>query len=203
MPNHRLLAIALASALTGLSACGSSTETTATTTTTAAATTEVETDDLDDETDETDDSSGLDAHEHGSAEMTVAWIDNDVVIDLTSPTDNVFGFEYEPETDEDIAIATEQTNALTAEGTITINDEASCALAEPVSTEVTYEGSHAEIVASWMFTCENPDDITLVDATELFSMFPNFVDIDAEWISATDQSSAELSPEAPTLALKS
>ncbi len=215
MPKNRLLAITFAFALTALSACGADTDTeaaveeattteAATAPTTAAPTTTVEEDDdHDDDDDDHDDASGLGAHEHGTAEMTVAWIDGDVAIDVISPLFNIFGFEYEPETDEDIALAEERTSQLTADGTLTISDEAGRTLTEPVATEIERDGSHSEIVASWSFTCENPDEITTVDATELFASFPNFEDIDAQWISATDQSSAELSPDSPTLALES
>lgn len=134
----------------------------------------------DDDHDDHDSSGGLGAHEHGTAEMTVAWIDGDVVIELISPTYNVFGFEYEPETAEDIALAADQTEALSAAGTIAINDEASCALTEPVNTKVEQESTHSEITASWLFTCANPDEISLVDATTLFAAFPNFEDVDVQ-----------------------
>jgi len=164
-------------------------------------------DDDDDHSDEDEDhddhSSGLGAHEHGTAEMTVAWIEGDVAIELISPTFNVFGFEYEPETAEDIALAAQQTEVLTASDTLTINDEADCTLTEPVSTTTDQDGTHSEITASWLFTCANPDEISLVDATGLFAVFPNFEDVDVQWVSASSQSSAELSPRAPSLTLES
>ncbi len=134
--------------------------------------------------------------------MSVAWIGADVAIDLISPTFNVFGFEYEPSTDEDIAIEADQTEALTAAGVVSINDEAGCALSEPVGTEIERDGSHAEITVSWSFVCDDPDAVTEVDVSELFSEFPAFEDIDVEWISESEQSSAELSPSATTLTLR-
>ena len=113
-------------------------------------------DDDDDDHDHDEGSSGLGAHEHGTAEMSVASIGADVAIDLISPTFNVFGFEYEPSTDEDIAIEADRTEALTAPGVVSINDGAGCALSDPVGTEIERDGSHAEITVSWSFVSTTP-----------------------------------------------
>lgn len=161
----------------GVSACGSDPDTAVVEpeadTTTTVEDDAAEEDDHDDEPD--DDESGLGAHEHGIAEMSVAWIGTEVAIDLISPTINVFGFEYEAE----------------------------CALTSPATTELEYEGSHAEITVSWVFECANPDAIEQIDFTALFTEFPGFEDIDAQWLSDADQSAAELTPESPTLQLTS
>ncbi len=157
----------------------------------------------DEDHDDHDDDGGLGAHEHGSAELSVAWIDSDIVIDLVSPNQNVFGFEYEPETDEDIATEKERSETLMAEGIITVNAEANCSLSEPASLAVERDGNHSEVTVSWTFTCDSPDDIEELDLSGLFAEFPGFEDIDAEWVSATSQSSAELSPSEPTLTLES
>jgi hypothetical protein len=162
----------------------------------------------DDEHDEHDDdehddegSSGLGAHEHGTAEMTIAWFDDEVAIDLISPTFNVFGFEYEPVSDEDLAIEADRLTALTASGVIALNNEAGCSLAGPVATEVDRDGSHSEITVSWVFECENADDVSQVDAAGLFAEFPNFEDVDVQWVSESEQSAAELSPSATSFML--
>ena len=125
-----------------------------------------------------------------------------MAIDLISPTFNVFGFEYEPTTSEDLAIETDRTEAISAASIITINDEAGCTLVDPVETEVERDGSHSEITVSWLFVCDAPDQVEELDATQLFAEFPNFKDVDAQWISASDQSAAELSPSATTLPLR-
>ena len=92
--------------------------------------------------------------------------------------------------------------ALTASGLISINDEAGCTLSDPVGTEIEREGSHAEITVSSSFVCDDPDEVTEVDVSELFSEFPAFEDIDVQWISESEQSSAELSPSATILTLR-
>ncbi len=121
---------------------------------------------------------------------------------MISPTFNVFGFEYEPTTDDDLAIEADRTEALIGPGVIAINEQAGCALGDPAETEVEREGSHAEITVSWAFTCANPDEVAQVDLNGLFAEFPNFEDIDVQWISETNQSSAELSPSSAIVTLE-
>jgi hypothetical protein len=158
-------------------------------------------DEHDDDEHDDEGSSGLGAHEHGTAEMTIAWFDDEVAIDLISPTFNVFGFEYEPVSDEDLAIEADRLTALTASGVIALNNEAGCSLAGPVATEVDRDGSHSEITVSWVFECENADDVSQVDAAGLFAEFPNFEDVDVQWVSESEQSAAELSPSATSFML--
>ncbi|MGI9615679.1 MAG: ZrgA family zinc uptake protein [Acidimicrobiales bacterium] len=146
--------------------------------------------------------SGLDAHEHGVAELTVAWSEGDMIIDLISPAFNIFGFEREPVTDDELAIAADRTAALSAPGILVINPEAGCSLVDEVVTEFEVEGSHAELSASWMFVCDSPDEIRQLDAAALFGEFPNLEDIDAQWASASGQSAAELSPSETIFALE-
>ncbi len=145
---------------------------------------------------------GLGAHEHGAAELTVAWSGSDMVIDLVSPTHNIFGFEYEPTTDGDLAVVADRTDALTAPGVLAINPEAGCTLTEDATTELEYEGSHAELTATWLLVCEDPAEIRQIDAAGLFAEFPNLNDVDAQWASESGQSSAELSPSDAVLVLE-
>lgn len=158
---------------------------------------------IDDDEDHDDDgaASGLGAHEHGAAELTVAWAGGDMVIDLISPTFNIFGFEYEATSDEDLAIVADRLDAVSAPDVIVVNEEAGCSLADDVATDLEYEGSHAELTVSWILVCANPDDIDEVDAAGLFAALPNLQDLDVEWASDAGQSSAELSPSATVLRL--
>jgi len=125
-----------------------------------------------------------------------------VAIDLISPTFNVFGFEYEPTTDEDIATEADRTEAISAASIFSIDDEAGCSLVDPVETDVERDGSHSEITVSWLLTCDNPEAIDQIDASELFAEFPNFEDVDAQLVSDSGQSAAELTPSSTTLSLR-
>jgi len=136
---------------------------------------------------------------HGVAELFVAWTGADVVVDLVSPAINIVGFEYEPETDEDKAVVADQFATLGESGIIAFNDDASCTRTGTVDPGLVVDGSHAEVTASWMFTCDNPDDISELDASKLFQNFPGILDLDAQWASDTGQSAAELSPTSTVL----
>jgi len=155
----------------------------------------------DDDHDDDESKSGLGSHEHGTAELFVAWTEGDFIIDLISPAQNIYGFEYVPSTDEDKAIVEDRNKALSAPGIVAINAEADCQLAGDVKIDLEIEGSHSEVTTSWNFICENIDQIKQLDAGGLFEEFPNFEDVDAQWASNSGQSSAELSPTATILQL--
>lgn len=158
-------------------------------------------DDDHDHDDEEGSSSGLGSHEHGVAELSVAWSEGDVVVDLISPTYNIFGFEHEPSTAEERALVAESTEFLSQAGVIVFNQEAGCELVDEVATELEFEGGHAELGAFWLFSCEQPDEIRELDVAAIFTGFPNLQVIDAQWASDSGQSAAELSPSAPVLGL--
>ncbi len=157
-------------------------------------------DDHDDEHD--DDSSGLGSHEHGTADLTLAWVENDIVINLTGPTQNVFGFEYEAETEDDRATVADRTDALTGLGILNLDGSAECEL-DDLTTELDQDGSHSEIMVSWTVACSSPAEFIELDLTPLFDEFPGFEDIDVEWLTATNQSATELSPSQPKLRIDS
>jgi len=132
----------------------------------------------------------------------VAWSGSDVVIDLISPADNIFGFEKEPSSDEERALVEAQTALLTQPGVLTFNDEAGCESTAEPDVEVIFEGSQAEVMASWLFVCAEADEINQLDTSVLFEAFPDFEDIDAQWVSDSSQSAAELSPSSTILRLE-
>ena len=205
-------------ALVGLSACGSEDDTTNAALSPADSSDDGH-DDQDDHEGEDDDhedgdhegdghddhegdpAGGLGAHVHGLAELFVATSDDDLVIDLVSPTHNIFGFEHEPVTDEELDLVAKRTEVLSGPGVFVVNAEAGCELTGEVDTRLEFEGDHAELTASWQFSCEHPDEIDQIDAAGLFAEFPNLEDVDAQWVSASAQSAAELSPSATVLDL--
>ncbi len=184
--------------------CGGSSDEIATRDSDAIATsadTAVEADEDHEDHDDEGASGGLDAHVHGLAELFVAWNGSDVVVDLVSPANNIFGFEYEATTDEDLAIVAERTDVLTARDLLAFNDQAACSLAADVDSEFVIEGSHAEVTTSWLFVCEEPGELSQLDLTALFTEFPGLQDIDAQLASEAGQSAAELSPSSAILQL--
>jgi len=196
-----------------LAACSGSADTASTTTTISDSDEKHEhedehhDDDDDDHDDEDNDhqdnhddsSGGLGAHEHGVAELSVAWSDNVVIVDLITPTHNVFGFEHEPSTDEEHSVVNDSTKALGEPDIIVFNPEAGCTLTEQVETELHFEASHSELTVSWYYDCDQPEDIKQLDIGPLFSRFANLEQIAAQWVSDNNQSASELSPSAAIL----
>ena len=161
-------------------------------------------DDSADDEDDHDDaaSEGLGAHEHGAADLTVAVAGPDVVLELISPAQNVFGFEHEAVSDDDLATVADRTDVLKEGDVLAVNDEAGCSLSEPGSTQIVQDGSHSELTASWTYACDNPEEIAAIDASTLFAEFPNFEDVDVQWISDSAQGAGELSPSEDSLRLE-
>jgi len=192
----------------------------------------------------------LGAHEHGAAELMIAWSGSDVAIDLETPAYNILGFEYAPTSDEEKALLEEAVAALEAGGLLQLSPDAGCTLmSASVQTGFSEEGhdsdeeghhddeeghdeeghdsdekdhdeeghhgdeeghdeeshgeeTHSDIDVSYNLECQAPENIESLDASNLFAQFPNFEDIQVQWISDTQQSATDLTPDNPVLALK-
>jgi len=160
------------------------------------------------------------AHEHGAATLTVAWSGNEMEIELNTPAFNLFGFEYEPSTDEDIQLVEEAVQALESGDLLIINDEAACHLsdsdittgwdqegehadAEHDETEHEEEGeTHSDVQATFTLMCDSPEEIRSLDLSPLFNRFPNLEALEAQVVSDTSQSAAELTVESSLLSLR-
>jgi hypothetical protein len=151
----------------------------------------------------------LGAHEHGVAELTIAWSGGEMAIDLHTPAFNVLGFEHAPASDEEEGFLTESVAALEAGNLLLPNAEAECTLVSAnVQAELAEEGheeeaqeeeTHSDIDVSYNLACVQPDKIASLDASALFAQFPNFEGIQVQWISDTQQSAATLTPDNPVI----
>lgn len=156
------------------------------------------------------------AHEHGAATLSVAWSGNEMEVRIDTPAFNLFGFEYEPATAEEIQQVEVAVDDLESGGLLGVNDEAACRLAEAaVATAWSHEEEHADeanheeeaethsdVQAVFSLICDSPDDIRSLDLSALFNRFPNLEELDAQWVSDTSQSAAELTPGTPVLTLR-
>ncbi len=145
------------------------------------------------------------AHEHGAAILTIAWSGNELAIDLETPAYNVVGFEYTPTSEEEKALLDESVVALEAGDLLQLSQEAECTVTSAdVQTELKEaaheeedeeEESHSDIDIAYSVLCQNPDDLESLDASALFVRFPNFEALQVQWISDTQQSAVELTPD--------
>jgi hypothetical protein len=161
------------------------------------------------------------AHEHGAATLTVAWSGNEMEIELSTPAFNLFGFEYEPSTDDEIQLVEDAVHALDSGDLLIINAEAACRLSNSdITTGWDHEGeqadeaehneadheeegeTHSDVRATFTLVCDSPDDLHSLDLSPLFNRFPNFEALNGQVVSDVGQSAAELTLESPVLSLR-
>lgn len=165
----------------------------------------------------------LEAHEHGAAELTLAWSGSEVAIELRTPAHNVVGFEHAPESEEEQALLAESLQALEEEELFRILPEgAGCELTgaevhsgvgeaeEHADEEAEHEGegagheeeeTHSEIDVEYTLLCADAAAIEALDMSELFARFPNFEEVRAQWVSDTQQSAKDLTRDDALLPL--
>lgn len=149
------------------------------------------------------------AHEHGAAELMIAWSGNELAIDLETPAYNVFGFEYAPKTDAEKALVDESVAALEAGDLLQFSPDANCTLTSAkIETKLAEEAheeeeegheaeeeTHSDIDVSYNIQCQHPDKLESLDVSKLFDQFPNFESLRAQWVSDTAQSAKDLTPD--------
>lgn len=64
------------------------------------------------------------------------------------------------------------------------------------------EEVHSDVDAAYNLTCRQPENIASIDAGALFAQFPNFAEIEVQWVSDTQQSAGDLTPENPVLSFE-
>lgn len=164
--------------------------------------------DHDDEHDDHDES-GLDAHEHGAAVLNITWDEASLAVELETPGYNLFGFEYDPSTDEEKAAVSDVVATLETGDFISFNESAGCALGTAdIETgfgedeadhhdedEADHDDDHDEEVhkdahVEYSFTCEQIESVTEIDLSSFFEQFPLFEELQVQWVSDTAQSAA-------------
>ena len=152
-------------------------------------------------------------HQHGHADIAIAWSGKDISIELQTPAYNILGFEYVPSTVAEKQLLDRSITTLETEALMEFTTEAECAIVSVnVETELLERQrhaehaheeerkSHSEFEASYSLQCEKPDKLVAIDVSQLFEVFPNFVAIQVQWISDRRQSAKMLTTEDSVLA---
>ena len=146
-------------------------------------------------------------HIHGKSTLNLALEDDRLLIELDSPTMNLFGFEHPPRTDAQRA-AVEDARALLGDGAklFRINPEAGCdltsaqvrlTLEEPKHDhdhDHDHDDHHADAHVDYSFECADPERLTHVDVI-FFDVFPMTERLRAQVIGTTDQTGLMLTPD--------
>ncbi|WP_298449391.1 DUF2796 domain-containing protein [uncultured Marinobacter sp.] len=142
------------------------------------------------------------SHQHGHAEMQLAFADNQVEILLTSPAGNMLGFEHHPRTPEQHQTEERVTHWL-GENPLVNTLESTCQIqATTVQHEVAGghdhgehshgdESRHADITVTQILNCTGLDNSTSL-TTPLTAHFPALEHLDIAWAGPDGQGAARL-----------
>lgn len=144
-------------------------------------------------------------HQHGVAHLTVALEAKTLVIELTSPADNVVGFEHAPRKTGEKAAVAAGTAALRRPALFVPNADAGCSTGKAHAENPFASGdsrSHRDFDARHSYSCRQPEKLLLIDASALFKAFPRLKTLKADYALPGAQGSVELSPTNPRLRLE-
>lgn len=152
------------------------------------------------------------AHEHGSLKLDVAIEGNKLTIAMEAPLDNLLGFERAPRTDAERKAAADVLTRLRSmdKGTplFAVDTAAQCTLGktevqapvlEPGAKPAAKDG-HADLDASYEFTCAKPDALRTLDVG-LFDAYKRIQRIDVQVAGPKGQSKVTLKRPARSVKL--
>lgn len=143
------------------------------------------------------------AHQHGVLKLDVAIEGNRLMIEMEAPLDNLLGFERAPRTEAERKAAAELLARLRSTdeaGLLFVTDPAAqCSLRktevkapvlEPGARSAAEDG-HADLDASYEFSCANPGELRSLDVG-LFEAYKRIQRIDVQVAGPTGQSKVAL-----------
>lgn len=147
-----------------------------------------------------------DAHQHGVATMNVAIDSNQLHIEFESPAMNIVGFEHAARTQKQKRAVVQANQVLNnAKALFILPVAANCRLlkseVESPLLQKTHKKSHGEFQASYVFQCENINQLKTVDV-QLFNKFKATKEIRVQLISAVGQMVKVLTAQQHKLDLK-
>lgn len=149
-------------------------------------------------------------HVHGTVKMDVALEGDKLSVALEAPLDSLLGFEHRPRTAAQRDAAAKLLAQLRAGPGVTPDPAAGCTLASTtVEADALTAGEpatrgkdtdHADLDASYEFTCARPQDLRKLDV-QLFDAFKRIRRIEARFAGPQGQSARVLTPGSRTLVL--
>jgi hypothetical protein len=157
------------------------------------------------------------AHVHGQGELEIVQDGNGLFISLSSPLENVLGFERAPKTDAERVKTRRVVSLLKANGLFAFSPDAQCKrtgyklysdILNPHShgpaddhQHHDNDGGHADFRAAYEFECENPSKLKLIEV-RAFRQFPGFEKIEVQALFPSGQIGASLTPAKNTLVIQ-
>jgi hypothetical protein len=150
------------------------------------------------------------AHVHGVATLEVALDAKVLTIDLSSPLDNLIGFEHLPQNDRQKMLVKAMADRLnksdklfipTASAACTLQNTTLSSLVldtqkdpKPQAKTDSEEAGHADLDGEFVFSCERPENLHDLEV-RLFSPFPNLHIVNAAVATAKGQTAAKLTAD--------
>ena len=156
--------------------------------------------------------SGLHAHVHGEAELTLVIEKQRLHMNLTAPAESLLGFEHQANTQHEKNMVKQAVKHLSTLNHVINFKTTNCQLTEQnvdtssvmpdtLTREQSTHAQHAEISASYGFSCQHPEQITAM-SIELFRHFERLTKIHSIWLTERQQGSQVLTPSSPVLNLR-
>lgn len=166
----------------------------------------------------TDETRQLDAHEHGTSTLNVAFDGGTLMMELQAPGADIVGFEHAAETDADKA-AIEAAEGVLADpaALFALPAAAGCTLAAAEAhlagehddhdhghshghSHDDAKATHSEFHAEYSFDCADPAAVTTI-GFGFFDVFPNAQKVEVQVVGPNGAEAFEVERAAPTLAL--
>lgn len=161
------------------------------------------------------------AHEHGVAEMNLVVAGQEMLIEVSSPAHNVFGFEHAPHTEAQKHMIQQQLSGIRAGRLFAPNAEAKCHFAlqdlknpfhlhdsdkqdhsaHEHEHEHEHEHDHKNVMFEVHYRCDDINALQLLDARAWFQQWPQLETVRVQTIVNQHQSAATLRANQARLAL--
>ncbi|REL27733.1 DUF2796 domain-containing protein [Thalassotalea euphylliae] len=159
--------------------------------------------------------SGLQAHVHGEAELTLVLERQQLHINLAAPAESLLGFEHQAHSQREKNIVKQVVTHLSTLDHVIKFKANTCQLTEqhidtnsvmPITptqkqTDRAEHAEHAEITASYEFACQRPKQLTSI-SLELFTHFKRLTKIHTIWLTEHQQGRQVLTPSSRVLSLR-
>ena len=162
----------------------------------------------------------LEAHIHGEAELNIVLENQNLLIELRSPSFNLVGFEHKPKNMNQKQVVLSTIKLLeNPKNIFQVSSDAECrdlavsvtsSMEGIVSVRDEHHGDehhgdehhekevHSEFVANYSMVCEKPENFKFI-GLKLFNSFELMEEVKVQWIIQEKQGFEELTPDGPNL----
>lgn len=156
------------------------------------------------------------AHEHGVAELNLAQVESDILLEINSPAHNVFGFEHPPHSETEKNMVKQRLQQIKTEPLVAFNPQAQCQrqsveVRNPFHAEHEHEHeheheksghTHKDVHIEYTYRCQNPQALSSLDLNNLFQHWPQLETVRAQWLLSDQQSGGTLSRQQPSISFQ-